>query len=77
MTHDVVGTLEELSKLDKRDVIFGFVKKVAVDAFNTDTFPVVASKLLIVPVVDCRVVMVPDTACIVEAFKREMFPVVD
>jgi hypothetical protein len=42
LTHAVVGTLEELSEMDKDAFIFGFVKKVAVDAFKIEVFVVVA-----------------------------------
>ena len=80
-THSVVGILEELSVLDKNDIIFGLYKKVAFDTFRTDVFVVVACIVPIVPVVDCRVLMVPEVACKlliipVEALKTDTFPVV-
>ena len=59
-THAVVGTLEELSLIDKEEFIFGLYKKVAVETFNTEVFVVVACKLLIVAT---------------EAFKTETFSV--
>jgi hypothetical protein len=33
----VVGTVEELSEVDKKDMMVGFIKKVALDAFSTET----------------------------------------
>ena len=46
--------------------------KEPVDTFRTDVFVVVASIVVIVPVVDCRVVIVAT-----EAFKTEVFVVME
>jgi len=54
---------------------------VAVDTFRTDVFVVVACTVPIVPVVDCRVVIVPEVACkelivAVEELKTDVFVLV-
>ena len=46
--------------------------KEPVDTFRTDVFVVVASIVVIVPVVDCRVVIVAT-----DAFKTEVFVIMD
>jgi hypothetical protein len=80
-THEVVGTLEELSVVESDAFMIGLNKKVAFDTFNTDVFVVVAWIVPIVPVVDCRVGMVPEVACKltmvpVDTFNTDVFVVV-
>ena len=58
LTHAVVGTLDELSELDKDAFIFGFIKKVAVDAFKIEVFVILACTVPIIAV---------------DAFNREVF----
>ena len=71
LTHAVVGTLEELSVLDKDEFMIGLYKKVAFDTFRTDVFVVVASTVVIVPEVACKLIKEP-----VDTFRTDVFVVV-
>jgi len=71
LTHAVVGTLEELSVLDKDEFMIGLYKKVALDTFRTDVFVVVACKVGMVPEVACKLIKEP-----VDTFRTDVFVVV-
>ena len=71
VTQRVVGTLEELSVVASDAFMIGLNKKVAFDTFRTDVFVVVASTVVIVPEVACKLRIVA-----VEALKIDVFVVV-
>ena len=58
------------------------VLKEPADTFRTDVFVITVCKVLIVPVVDCRVVMVPEVDCKllkepVDTFRTDVFVITD